>query len=193
MSHHVITADNLFDYFHGQVEDARATRSVPLHTDTRLYLATLLADRARTDRPSPPEATLAEMHLHAASATPAEQARKYRELGDHALYVLGYFTESVRRQTVGPSYYSEMGQAAYRRADAVFHRWFSDAFGPVFKELAIKFHDCVGLLSDVKRRTADSDCNPLAVYARWLELGDEADAERLRKLGLLITNPDGET
>ncbi len=137
---------NLFDYFHGKVEDVRAARQVRVSDDTALYLARLLTERARADRPAPPEQTLAELHARAAICRPAEQARTYQELGDRALYVLGCFRTSLSSRAVGPSYYAQMGQAAYARVDRVMRLWFADAFGPVFRELAGGFDQCVGLL-----------------------------------------------
>ena len=187
MGQSMVDTSNLFDFFHDRVEEARAQRPVALSAETRLYLASLLAERTRCDRPTLPEDTLAELHLRASQAPPAEQARTYREMGDRALYSLGYFTESLRRRTVGPSYYSGMGQAAYQRTDELFRRWFADAFGPVFRELAARFDDCVGLLAEVRKQHHDlpSD-DPVRLYERWLETGDETYANQLRAMGVLI-------
>jgi hypothetical protein len=187
MSSRVTTASNLFDYFHTRVEDVRATRPVRISSDTSLYLTSLLVDRARADRPTAPEQTLAELYGRAANAPPAEQARAYRELGDRALYLLGYFAESLRRRTVGPTYYADMGAAAYHRVDQVFKKWFADAFGPVFGELALRFEDCVHLLEAVREvHRRDHPDETLLAYERWLASGSEPDASRLRALGLIL-------
>jgi hypothetical protein len=187
MGQSMVDTSNLFDFFHERVEEARAQRTLAISSETRLYLASLLAERTRSDRSTMPEETLAELHLRASQATPTEQARTYREMGDRALYALGYFTESLQRRTVGPTYYSEMGQAAYQRADALFRRWFADAFGPVFRELAARFDECVGLLAEVRKKHRDLPTeDPVRLYERWLETGDEAYATQLRSLGILI-------
>ena len=170
MSSRVTANENLFDYFQARVEEAPVRR---LSEDTRLYLVTLLTDRARADRPSPPEQTLAELHLRGAHAPPAEQIRAYRELGDRALYLLGYFAESLERRPVGPGYYAEMGAAAYYRVDVGFKRWFADAFGPLFRELAVRFDECVQVLEAVRR-------------------ADEERAARVREQGLLIVPKTGD-
>lgn len=188
MSHRVVAADNLFDYFHVRVEDARSENKVRISDDTSLYLASLLTEHTRSDRPRSPEVTLAELHLHAANAPPTEQARRYRELGDRSLYQLGYFADSFDRRTVGPKYYAEMGSAAYLRADRLFKRWFSDAFGPVFHELAVRFEDCVALVEDVKEASSADDRpdDPAWLCERFLATGNSAYADRLRALGVLI-------
>ena len=38
---------------------------------------------------------------------------------------------------------TDMGAAAYYQVDQTFKTWFADAFGPVFKELANRFMECV--------------------------------------------------
>lgn len=106
MSGSLCTSDNLFDFFHDRVLIARQDVEVELHGDTVLYLARLLAERARSDAPESGVDTLAELHGSAAHAPPGKQAFTYRELGDRALYLLGFFHESLdrARRPIGPSY-----------------------------------------------------------------------------------------
>lgn len=186
MTPHVDQANNLFDYFQERVTQARKHRPLDLSDETSLYLASLLTERARTDRPAPPEATLAELHAAAAQSPPASQIRCYRELGDRALYLVGYFREHVAHRAVGVSYYQDMGAAAYHRVDVAFKAFFSDAFGPVFRELADKFRGCVEVLAHV--RTAEqSEPDLLArLLDEWQRTGSEQSAAQLRRLGVLI-------
>ncbi len=178
---------NLFDYFLSRVQDAHGTMGTELSGASKLYLAKLLADRARADRHDAlPEQTLAELYGRAANAAPAEQARTFREMGDRSLYLVGYFEESLTRKTVGRSYYCDMGSAAYLNADQVFKRWFSGAFDGLFAELARRFGDCVGVLKEV-RRTEDAEPDVwMRLYQAWLETGSEEAAQRLRAHGLLL-------
>jgi hypothetical protein len=183
----VASATNLFDYFDDQVRRATRTRDLSLAGDTHLYLVNLLTERARADRPEPPEHTLAELHGRAAASPPAEQARTYRELGDRSLYLLGNFPEHVSRGVVGPRYYAAMGSAAYDRVDALLKLLFADAFGPVFRELAERFRDCVRVLSDVRdahRRDRPGDL--IVLYERWLGSGDPVLEARLREGGFVL-------
>lgn len=176
---------HVFDWFREEIERARARTGVPLSDDAGLYLAQMLSDRVRADRKAPEEATLAEMHGRAAHAAPGVQARMYRELGDRSLTLLGLFRAHVERKAVGPAYYADMGSAAYARADEVFKRWFGDAFGEVFAELARHFQGCVEVLGQVR---ADRDEAPLDLQklAARLALSDEPDP---RIAALLLTKP----
>lgn len=177
---------NLFDWFHGRVKDAHHAVGASLSNDSELYLASLLVDRARSDRPTLPESTLVELFARAAHSSPSETARTYRELGDRSLYTVGYFEESLARGTVGPGYYCDMGAAAYARVDQVFKRWFSDAFGGVFDELAKRFRDCAHVLREVRRTVDDQPDMLMRLYRQWYDTGSEEAAARLRAHGLVV-------
>jgi hypothetical protein len=189
---HLLKEDGLFDYFRERVDEARQDHGIELADDTALYLANLLSDRARTDRTAPDAHTLVELHAQALEASPAEQAKTWRELGDRALYHLGYFTESLNGRTVGPAYYEAMGAGAYRQVDQVFKRWFADAFGPLFTELSSRFRDCAGVLKSVRQVHERAD--PLEqLYEEWMATGSEEAARKLRRRGLLIPRRGPET
>ncbi|TVQ93692.1 MAG: hypothetical protein EA397_03790 [Deltaproteobacteria bacterium] len=181
MSHHLEDRSDLFHYFYERTLDAQAAVEVQLSSDTVLYLARLLTERARADHPTLPESTLAELYGRAVHAPPSEQARAYRELGDRALYRLGCFKESLDRGPVGPRYYEDMGASAYYRVDQVFKRWFADAFGPVFRELSGTFRDCVELLTVVNEQHIDDDAATLMrLVDEWQRTRSDAIARRLR-------------
>lgn len=53
--------------------------------------------------------------LQAASCNFEEQKRIYQDIGDTALIVCGYFSDSVNGQLVDKNYYINLGQTAYDR------------------------------------------------------------------------------
>lgn len=170
---------DLFGYFHDRVHQARDDDRVALTDDATLYLAQLLSERARLDRPAPEGETLAELHLLHANAAPATQVAAYRELGDRALHDLACFRERVERTIVGPAYYEQMGAAAYARLDAILKHWFADAFGDVFRELAERFRECARLLRVVRQ-----GCEDEAPLDRLLSHWEETRSEHMK--GLLL-------
>lgn len=187
MSSPLHSADNLFDYFNGKVVEAQADLNLELSDDTLLYLSRMLAERARSDRPALPERTLAELHGRAAHSRPDEQVKAWRELGDRSLYTLGCFAEQLDGRLVGRTYYADMGSAAYWRVDHTVKRWFSDAFGPVFRELAMRFEGCVELLDLVRGRHDEAHPDTLLrLLQRWQETGSETAARRLRAHGVVM-------
>lgn len=186
----VDVSTNLFDWFHERVRDARRTTRAELSDDSTLYLTTLLAHRARTDEESTAATTLVELHAKAAQGTPSEQVRHWRELGDRSLYTVGYFEESLSRRLVSPSYYSDMGAAAYARVDDVFRRCFANAFDGLFLELAQKFESCTRVVKAV-RHSVDAQPDLLARwYREWVETGSEELAEKLRAHGIVLAARD---
>ena len=176
-----MSTENLFDFFHDNIQTAHDEVQVDLDPDTVLYLANLLTDRARVDVQSVPETTLAELHGRAAHSQPADKVRVYRELGDRALYRMGFFSESFTTSSVNSQYYSDMGAAAYYQVDRTFKLWFSDAFGPVFCELAERFLECVSILTQVREQSAaDHPSKFIRLYQHWLKTGDESLLEDLK-------------
>jgi len=176
---------NLFDFFQGRVDGARRDLDIALSDETTLYLSNLLVERARREQPHSEVHTLAELHAAAAHKPPGLQAATYRELGDRSLVTVGFFRESLDRKVVGAGYYQQMGIAAYNRVDQVLKRWFSDAFGPIFQELAGNFDDCVAVL-DTVRAEHEADDDLVRLYDRWLATGDPELETRLRRRGLVI-------
>ena len=150
-----------------------------------LYLSNLLVERTRRERPHADVATLAELHAAASTAPPGQQAATYRELGDRSLLVVGFFRESLERKAVGPTYYRQMGIAAYLKVDLVLKRWFADAFGPIFQELADQFEGCVAILDTVRAENEAND-DLVRLYERWMQTGDPELAARLRRRGLVV-------
>lgn len=187
MTKRIEESANLFDYFHLRVADARASRDLPLSDQSVLYLAQLMVDRARADRPTPPADTLAELHAAAASQSrPADQARTWRELGDRALHSLGTERDRLEARSVVPlSYYEAMGRQGYRRLDEVMKRSFADAFGGLFTELAARFDAAVSALNracEAAHRGDELD----QLLEEWIATGSEEVARRLRLRGVVV-------
>ena len=172
----VLAQSELFDHFQTAVDDAGT--GLPLSEDIRLYLTWLLVERVRSDRKTYEEDTLAELYGRANRTSSTYAAAVYRELGDRALYVAGFFPESLDRSLVGTTYYIDMGSAAYYRA----HQWMSTVFGSTFVDMATKFEDCVVLLETVRGKEDDLE----ALYDQWVENPSEAAEKRLRRAGLVL-------
>jgi hypothetical protein len=187
MSATLVGADSLFDFFHDRVLVARGQVGADVHDDTVLYLARLLSERASAAQ-NDATPTLAELHGRAAHAPPGRQASVYRELGDRALYLLGFFREHLDRvrRPVGPDYYRDMGIAAYDRCDQVLKRWFADAFGPVFTELSREFEACVRVLSSVRTHDGSREDDLVAAYERWLLATDAVPTDSPRTSGIIV-------
>ena len=190
-----VTRQNLYDYFEDCVSTVREEQGVGLSGNVVRYLASLLCDLGKTEHlfraQQPP--TLAEMHFRGLSLQSEHEALgHYKHLGDFALYIGGYFSESLQRKTVGIAYYADMGGAAYYRAanlsagPAEIHT----TLHSLFTEMATHFRECLGVLSEVAdRNRGDSMDNLANLFERWLTTRDPYTGERLAKLGALPIGP----
>ena len=109
---------NLYDYFSSQVVEVNERRNLELSLDLMRYLSALLVELSKTEKAfaaANPD-TLTEWHFLAGSSRPDKAVHLYKNLGDHALYIAGFFSESLERKPVGVEYYADMGGSAYHRA-----------------------------------------------------------------------------
>lgn len=193
------TSDNLFDFFLQQVDVAVHASDTEVSEEGVFYLASLLVERGRM-RDEETEETLAELHISARNSPPGEAIRAWRELGDSALYVTGFFRGSLRRKPVGLDYYLEMGSGAYHRLASILRTPTRLVGGPIgghkamdaiFEELSVAFGACSEVLQEVRsniRAEADADTSTaiLELYEAWLETGSPQVARRLRALGVVL-------
>ena len=194
--------DNLFDFFHNEVDAATDATGSEVSEEGVFYLTNLLVEQGRAVSARGPS-TLAELHIRAAKASRATQIHNYRTLGDRALYVTGFFPESLSRKTVRASYYEDMGRAAYDRlagllgcepsADESGHK----GLGEIFAELSMSFHTCIEVLREVhdamRARTEQPPSEPelLALYEQWLSTGNKRALRTLQRHGLVPSSGGG--
>jgi hypothetical protein len=169
----------------GALERTRL-RPTPMAT---AYLVELLDERLR-QRPvardaNGAEETLAEGLLAARQERGAARLHRLRSLGDRALFVSGFFGDSLSRRVVGLSYYGDTGRLAYAHlASALASRLTERPWAELFEELAGRFAEFVDVLSEVGDHTrARAPDGLLFLYDRYLRMGSERDRRRLVRLG----------
>ena len=189
--HDLIALDNLFAYFHDRVTQARLDQGTEVDEHTEFYLVNLLVEFLRTSHLSVSggrrvdELPLTIRLLEAGQATPAERYRELKHLGDTTLYVLGWFAESLERSLVDRSYYEDLGGSAYRRLSRLVRGMRGDQKDPIFRELASKFRDCVGLVTNVREQTYGDSSDIVQLYDAWRRTGSERAFRRLQELGVI--------
>lgn len=192
------TGTNLFDFFHAHVDEAARARGA-VSQEGVYYLSNLLVERGRAPE-APGKDTLVELQLEALHASRPKAVMVWRELGDMALYVAGFFRGSLERRSVSPDYYEHMGAAAYGRLSSLLESPRGQVVGggrgidAIFAELSHHFALCTGILVEVRRalraKVAETDDQALIVlYEEWLSTGDAEVARKLRRLGLQL--PEG--
>jgi len=195
------TEDNLFDFFHGQVDTAIDATGASVSEEGSFYLAQLLTERGRMPAANRPD-TLVEFQLEATLEGAGGSIRAWRELGDEALYTVGFFRQSLERKCLDPDYYCLMGAGAYRHLARMLRAPGGSVVGggrgmdDIFAELAACFDACARVLQEVRNTSradaADpSDAAVLALYEEWLATGSPGAARRLQAVGVLPARPTG--
>ncbi len=154
----LIKATSLQAYFHETLGDARRDHDFDATEASEYYIVTLLDAFAKADKlfgvdekGQRGDQALAMM-LHDAVFDAPGRLEHYRRLGDVALYMAGFFADSLHRSSVGVSYYIEMGRGAYHNLASLMREKRRRALQEVFGELADTFGRWVEVLRDMSER-----------------------------------------
>jgi hypothetical protein len=190
----VLRDETALSYFREQVVAAMQRQKVETSAFTEYYLVDLLARWAggRAIAPGEPgadAAPLSMLYLRALNAASRDRARLLRAMGDTALFVSGFFPESVEGRVGDLRFYRRLGGDAYRRLSRQ-----PDDLGAfaasVFSELAARFQEFADVLTLVAEASRSS--SPLAIlrlYERWTQTGSRLAAERLAREGVVPVDP----
>jgi hypothetical protein len=152
------------------------------------YLIELLDERVRQQAASPDgESTLAEALLTAQRDRGAARIRRMRDLGDRALFVSGFFGDSLARSVVDIDYYCQIGGSAYGDvAVGLRDRGAGGSWSRLYSELSGHFGDFVDVLAEVGDRSRRGQpLNLLRLFERYLRTGSARDRDRLIRSGHL--------
>jgi hypothetical protein len=153
------------------------------------YLIELLDSRVRTpataSEGAAEEATLAEDLLAAQLDAGSARLRRLRDLGDRALFIAGFFGDSLSRSVVDIDYYGDVGRAAYANlAESLACQVREATWTGLYVELAQRFDEFVDVLAEVGDRTRCGGSEDLLrLYERYLRTGSLRDRLRLLRRG----------
>lgn len=175
-------------YFRDRLLTAMRRQKVTADERTEFYLVNLLASQAIRPNDETLRTPLVDMLAQAAEASGTERLYKFRELGDSALYVSGFFADHLQRRGVSAMYAETLGGRAYSLAGSLVLRWApasEAAFGDVYVELSEKFGTFVRVFDDVREETAlRTPQDIIRLYEKWRQTRSPALAERLEKAGV---------
>jgi len=156
------------------------------------YLIDLLEERVRL--PECPEPAIDGAALLASAGEPdAARLVRLRRLGDAALFVAGFFGESLARAPFGPVPTGEAGRLAYGALATALTRLAAErTWSRLYEELADRFRDFADLLAEVGERTRSGSPPRLScLYARYLATESPRDRRLLLGLGALAPELGG--
>ncbi len=193
----VLAAENLFAFFYDRVREIRVAQGAEVQESTEFYLVNLLVTFRRSrslfaiDGQRVDDRPIAIRLMESIGSSKGDRLRSLKHLGDSLLYVLGFFSESLRRSTVDLDYYQGLGRAAYQDLSIIAGARGNTRRDPMFLELAEKFPACVDILSGVSG-TASADWTVADLLEQWLVHGNEEAGRRLEAQGCVVEpDPDG--
>lgn len=188
----VVAETDLREFFRNEITRAIDALKVEANEFTTFYLVNLLAEFSDTeelyeeaDRP------LALIYGRAMEKSGPERVRILKKLGDYALYISGYFSDSLSGKAVDVDYYIAMGSNAYGSVSRLMRAQpRGDVFGPVFHELSGRFPTYVDVLAEVSENTASgNEQDVMRLYDLWLRTKSKRCETILRKMGVSLEVP----
>ena len=189
MRERVIREETAAAFFHEQLLEAMQRQRVSTSAFTECYVVNLLATFASGEslpgrEPGFDETPLALLYARALEASGWERARQLRATADTALFVSGFFADSLPRGGGSLRYYATLGRQAYARLADALEQDKKVATG-VFTELAGRFREIVDLLAEISEKTmVTTPASLVRLYERWRETGSPRAAALLAQQGL---------
>lgn len=190
----VVPVPNLREFFRSSIDEVIARQGVDVDPHAAHYVVNLLTLFSRSEelyeergdvyglRP------LALMMADAAEArSAAERNFSLQRIGDVALFVAGFFSDSLADKAVDVDYYIYMGGTAYGSlSDEIKGTVRGRAFASIYRELAVKFQLLVDVLNEVRDGARhESDVDLLRTYEIWQKTGSRRAASLLRQNGVV--------
>ena len=182
MGEAMIRPESPVEYFKELVDGALAHQGLVANELTSYYVVQLLAGFLQQRGGDAHDEPLGVQLARALDSGGLEQRASLKQIGDESLFVSGFFSDSLKRKLVDVDYYASIGGVAYQ----ALSRYETDAFSPVFAELAQKFIPFVDVLSEVSERSAcASNMDLLRLYERWLKTGSRRSGQLLAERGVV--------
>ena len=185
----ILVGKSAQEWFREMVSETLSHRNVRIQEVTEFYLVNLLASFLEKERLFVEEADgslhaepLAMILLRALSAERRLRSQGLRRLGDTALFVSGFFGDSLARSPVDVDYYISMGERAY---GALRDTERGAGLEALYGELAERFATFVDLFAEIAEMSQlRSNRGLLRLYERFLLTRSERVAQLLRERGV---------
>src|SRR5712691_4206039 len=184
MSEAVVRRESAVEYFKELVDGALSRQGLATQELTAYYVVQLLASFLQRRLTTEPDAStpLAVRLGRALDSGGMQQRASLKEIGDVALFVSGFFSDSLSRKLVDVDYYVSIGGCAYNALSRVE----TDTLSSVFAELGEKFVGFVDVLSEVSERTScSSNADLLRLYEKWVKTGSRRSGQLLVERGVV--------
>jgi hypothetical protein len=190
----VMPVHDLRDYFRTSIDEVIVEQGVELDPHATHYVVNMMTLFARSEEFYEDDGDrfgvrpLAIMLADAADA-PSQEHRNQtlQRIGDVALFIAGFFADSLANKPVDVDYYICMGESAYGSlSEEVRGTFRGNAFADIYRELALKFQLLIDVLNEVRAAgCAGSDTDLLRTYEVWRKTGSKRAEKLLRQHGVV--------
>jgi len=194
MPEHLVRGETAVEFFREQLSQAMEHQRVSTSAFTEYYLVNLLAAFMRGENlpgrePGYDEVPLAILYVRALQASRFERAQRLRAMGDTALFLSGFFGDSLADKEADVRYYATLGGRAYSRLSREHEG--PGRLGPVvFSELSDRFRQLVDVLAEVSEKSRlKTPASVVRLYERWLQTGSRRAAALLAERGITPVPP----
>jgi hypothetical protein len=191
VSQPILVGKSAQEWFREMVSDVLTHRKLKVQEVTEFYLVNLLTSFLEKERLFVETADgtveaepLALILLRALETDRRARTAHLRRLGDTALFVSGFFGDSLARSVVDVNYYIAMGERAYGTlADTERAAGLDELYG----ELSGRFEQFVDLFAEIAELSQlRSNRGLLRLYERFLLTRSERVAQLLRERGVAL-------
>ncbi len=192
MSDRIVVGKSAQEWFREMVADVLGHRRIRIQEATEFYLVNLLTSFLEKERLFVEDQDgqvhaepLALIFLRALEADRRARSHHLRRLGDTALFVSGFFGDSItRRSAVDVEYYVAMGERAYGALSETERGAGLDA---LFGELSERFQQFVDLFAEIAEQSQlRSNRGLVKLYERFLLTRDARTAQLLKERGVAL-------
>ena len=185
----IVDETDLTNFFRERVQETFNKQGVASSELMEFYLVNLLKEFQKTEKlfeqmeGKQVTKTLAPLVAKAVEGDVNTQIRCLKELGDTALYIAGFFADSLARKPLDIDYYVGMGGTAYSSLAHILTR--QKTFAILYEELAQNFRNLVDVIAEIALAGSwVTNQDLLHLYERWLVTRDEQIRELLEKAGI---------
>lgn len=159
---------SLQSFFYSQLQEFNKKSVEPLESET-IYYSSLVMDKYGESQNyfeviegRVRDKILGKKLLEASSMKKEEKKRTLKEVGDTALVICGFFSDSLNRKIIDINYYKDLGQSAYLRLNSVIPNAYD--VPSFFKNFSIKFERITSVMSLVSEKTLSNSFDSEDAY-----------------------------
>lgn len=162
----LILESSLQSFFFDKLQEVNKKSTRPASNQEIFYLSVVLDQFGESkkyfdeEEGKPREKMLGMKLLETSQQSEAQRKRSLREIGDTALFVCGYFHESLNSKVIDVGYYENLGQIAYRRLSNIIPQAYE--VPKFFECISERFNTLSNLISIISKDVFANNMNEMA-------------------------------